>query len=336
MDLNKLERFLETEPKYRLKQAKEAVFQKLIENWQEATFFPLELRQKLNEECPLSIKAETFVSKAKNSIKARITLKDGIQIESALLLHKDGRNTVCVSSQAGCPLGCKFCSTGKAGFKRNLEPIEIVEQLIFFARHLKKEKKDATNVVFMGMGEPFLNYENVMRAIKIFNDKNGINIGARNISISSVGIIKNIKRLSEEKLQLNLAISLNAPNNELRADIMPINKEYPIETIFKAVDDYIKKTKRKVMFEYILIRGINDSDSCAVELAKLIKKPLYFLNLILYNPTGILKPSSPERVEIFKSILRKSGVKFSQRYRFGQDIKAACGQLVAGEKSENI
>lgn len=335
MDLNKLEKFLGTEPKYRLKQAKEAIFKKLIENWQEATFFPLELRQKLNEEFPLSIKAETFVSKANNSIKARITLKDGIKIESALMLHKDGRNTVCVSSQAGCPLGCKFCSTGKAGFKRNLEPFEIVEQLIFFARHLKEEKKSVTNVVFMGMGEPFLNYENVIMAIKTFNDKNGMNIGARNISISTVGITKYIQRLSQEKLQLNLAISLNAPNNELRADIMPINKEYSIEAIFKAVDDYIKKTKRKVMFEYILIGGINDSDSCAVELAKLIKKPLYFLNLILYNPTGILRPSSPERVEAFKNILRKSGVKFSQRYRFGHDIKAACGQLVAGEESKN-
>lgn len=327
MDLNKLEKFLETEPKYRLKQAKEVVFKKLIENWQEATFFPLELRQKLNEECSLLIKAKALVSETKNSIKARITLRDGIQIESVLMLHKDGRNTVCVSSQAGCSLGCKFCATGKAGLRRNLEPFEIVEQLIFFARYLKKEKKSVTNVVFMGMGEPFLNYENVMKAIQILNDKNGLNIGARKISISTVGIIKHIQRLSKERFQLNLAISLHAPNNKLRAGIIPINKKYPIEVIFKAVDDYIKKTKRKVMFEYILIKGINDSDSCAAELAKLMKKPLYFLNLILYNPTGTLMPSSFKRVEKFKSILRKSGVKFSQRYRFGQDIKAACGQF---------
>ena len=340
MDLNNLEKVLKTEPKYRTNQAISAVFQKLIEDWAKAPGLPWELRKKLNEACPLSIKDETLISKTKDTIKTRITLKDGLKIESVLMSHNDGRNTVCVSSQVGCPLACEFCATGKMGFKRNLKPLEIVEQILFFARYLKKDlpdrqagppaqagKKRVTNIVFMGMGEPFLNYENVIEAIRIINDKNGLNIGARNISISTIGITEGIKKLAQEKLQINLAISLHAPNNKLRDKIMPINEKYPIETILKAVDDYIKKTNRQVMFEYLLIKEVNDTDSCAKELAKLIRKPLYFLNLILYNPTGLFRPSAGERVKKFKSILKKEGVKFSQRYRFGEDIKAACGQF---------
>lgn len=333
MDLSNLEKILEMEPKYRLKQAKSAVFQELIDDWTKTSSLPLRLREKLNEACPLSIEAEIIVSKSKDAVKTRLTLKDGLKIESVLMRHSDGRNTVCVSSQVGCPLACEFCATGKMGFKRNLEPMEIAEQVLFFARYLKKENKRVTNVVFMGMGEPFLNYENAIKAIRIINGKDGLNIGARNISISTIGIIEGIKKLSQEKLQVNLAVSLHAPNNKLRDKIMPINKKYPIEVILKAVDDYIKKTKRQVMFEYLLIKGVNDSDACAIELAKLIKKPLYFLNLILYNPTGVFQPSSLERVKKFKSALKKEGVKFSQRYEFGQDIQAACGQFAANQKT---
>ena len=333
MDLINLEKVLEKEPRYRLKQAKEAVFKNLIDDWQEAVFLPLELRQKLNKECPLLIKSEILVSKTKDSIKARITLKDGLKIESVLMRHIDGRNTVCVSSQVGCPLGCLFCATGTMGFKRNLDYSEIIEQVIFFERYLKTEnnKERVTNVTFMGMGEPFLNYENVMKAVRIINDKDALNIGARSISISTVGIIEGIEKLSKEGIQINLAVSLHAPNNKLRSSIIPINKKYPIETILKEVDEYIKKTKRKVMFEYLLIKDVNDSDDLAKELALLMRKPLYFLNLILYNPTGTFKPSSSKRVEGFKRILKKMNVNFSQRYRFGDDIKAACGQFITSK-----
>lgn len=334
MDLNNLEKILKTEPKYRLKQAKEAVFKNLLCDWNKASFLPQPLREKLNKECSLSINAQTLVSKTKDSIKARITLKDGLLVESVLMRHKDGRNTVCVSSQVGCPLGCQFCATGKMGFKRNLEPIEIVEQVIFFSRYLKKGGKRATNVTFMGMGEPFLNYDNVLRAVKILNDKEGLNIGARNISISTAGIIEGIEKFSKEGIQANLAISLHAGNNELRSRLMPINKKYPLEKLFEAVSNYIKKTNRQVMFEYLLIKDINDTAKCAAELAKLAKGPLYYVNLILYNPTdeGGFKPSTGERVKKFKEILKKKKIIFSQRFRFGQDIKAACGQF-SGEKS---
>jgi len=335
MNLDNLEKILEKEPKYRQKQANSAIFSNLIENWQDASFFSLELRQELNRECGLSIRAEIFDSKTKDSVKARITLKDGLKIESVLMRHSDGRNTVCVSCQVGCALGCQFCATGQMGFKRNLDYFEIIEQVLFFARQLKKTDNRISNIVFMGMGEPFLNYENVLKAIRILNHKDCFNIGARNISISTAGIIDGIKNLSKESLQINLAVSLHAPNDKLRTRIMPINKKYSIGQILETADEYIKITKRKVMFEYLLIKDVNDSAQCAEELAKLMLKPLYFLNLISYNSTGKFQPSSIKRTAEFKNVLRKFGINFSQRYKFGEDIKAACGQFAILSNNKN-
>ena len=327
MDLTHLKEILEKEPPYRKKQANQALFRDLIENWSEATTLPLALRNKLNEKCPIGIRAKTFVSKDERVAKALITLNDSLKIETVLMRHKDGRNTVCVSSQVGCPLNCSFCATGRIGFKRNLSSFEIIEQVLFFARYLKKQGAKISNIVFMGMGEPFLNYKNVIEAIKILNDEERFNLGARHFSISTVGITEGIEKLSKERLQINLAISLSAPDNKLRTKLMPINKKYPIEKILKAVDNYIKKTKRKVMFEYTMIRSVNDSDECAKKLAKLIKRPLCFLNLISYNPTGVFQPSLPQRIKKFKEVLEKAGIPVTQRYRFGREIEAACGQL---------
>jgi 23S rRNA (adenine2503-C2)-methyltransferase len=375
MDLSNLEKVLSTEPKYRLKQAEEAVFKNFISDWSEATFFTKDLRDMLNKECPLEIKADALVSKKEDSVKAKITLKDGLEIETVLMRHKDplrieaiGRNTVCVSSQVGCPLGCLFCATGKMGLKRNLTTEEIVEQVIFFSRYLKNEAESprapssgksgdkiwipgqarddigrVSNVTFMGMGEPFLNYDNVWGAVKIFNTAKYFNIGVRSISISTAGIIEGIKKLSQESLHVNLAISLHAPNNELRGFLMPINKKYPLAEVLKAVEDYVSKTKRKVMFEYVLIKGVNDSDENAKELAKLMRKKLYFVNLILYNETAsasveatadkacVFKPSDTKRVGKFREILEKLNVRYTQRHRFGDDIKAACGQFATNK-----
>ncbi len=257
MDLNNLEKVLEGEPEYRIRQANEAIFKSFISDWQEASFFPLALREKLNKECPLEIKAKVLVSRPNppsaelrrarqnarrafvgqsSAVKARITLNDGQEIESVLMRHADGRNTVCVSSQVGCPMGCLFCATGKMGFKRNLDYFEITEQVIFFNRYLKNENPSTslrvTNVTFMGMGEPFLNYDNVMKAIRVLNDKEGLNIGARSISISTCGITEGIEKLIKEGLQVNLAISLHAANDELRSSLMPINKRYSIKKDF--------------------------------------------------------------------------------------------------------
>jgi len=340
--MRELFKILEKEPSYRLEQAKKALFQDLIEDWSDASNLPLALRAKLNKGFPISItrvkrwvkkrfisshEGEVFISKDKSTAKTAITLNDGFQIESVLMRHIDGHNTICVSSQVGCSLGCSFCATGKAGLKRNLEVWEIVEQVLFFARFLKKEGKRVNSLVFMGMGEPFLNYENVLEAIKILNDKDGLNIGIRHISISTVGIIEGIRKLAGEKMDVNLAISLHAPDDKLRQKIIPINKKYPIGKILRVVDDYIKKTRRRVMFEYIMIKDFNDSAECATKLARLLKDKLCFVNLITYNPTGDFTPSPVQRVKKFKDILEREGVKTTQRYRFGRDIKAACGQL---------
>ncbi len=335
MDFKKIEKILEKEPAFRLKQVKKAVFLDLIKDWEEATTLPQDLRQQLLKKFPIEeLKAEKILtSKDNQTIKILFELKDGFKIESVLMRHKDGRNTVCVSSQVGCAMNCQFCATGQQGFKRNLSSSEIVEQILFFARLLRKEKTKIKNVVFMGMGEPFLNYANVLEAIKILNDKDGFNLGSRHISISTCGIVEGIKKLAKESLQVNLAISLHAPNNELRSKLMPINKAYSIEKVLKAVDDYIEKTRRRVMFEYLMIDGVNDSPAKALELAKLLKKPLYFVNLISFNPIGHseFKPSSGWKIKQFKETLEKAGINVTQRHRFGKEIKAACGQL-AGEK----
>lgn len=331
MNLNKLETIFKSYPTYRLKQAYSAIFKQLIESWDEASNLPLELRTTLNQECSLKIKSTTLESSDKKTVKAKIILETGEAIETVLLRHSDGRNTVCVSSQIGCPLGCTFCATGKIGFKRNLNCWEIIEQILFFARYLQKEKQRLSNIVFMGMGEPLLNYDQVIKAIKFIKAEDKLNIGARRISVSTVGIIPGINKLAAEPLQLNLAISLHAPNNHLRSQLIPINKKYPLKELLIAVNNYLNKTKRRVMIEYLLLKDINDSVKEAKELAEILRNSLngpFFVNLITYNPTDKYKVSNTEKVSAFKKILLNAGLKVTQRYRFGQEIKGACGQLV--------
>jgi len=334
MEYKSLFQFLQSEPTYRLNQVKKAVFLDLFEDWQKVTNLPQALREKLNQTFPLLISGKIFSSLSEPTAKALLTLNDGVKIETVLLKHQDGRRTVCVSSQAGCQLNCKFCATGQQGFKRNLTAGEIVDQVVFFSRYLKNVdggKNHVTNIVFMGMGEPFLNYENVMAAINLLNDKDGLAIGSRKISISTCGITEGIKKLASEKFQVNLAVSLHAPNDELRIKLMPIGQKYPLVKIFQAVDAYIKKTNRQVMFEYLLIQGVNDSVKLAKELAVLMKKPLYLVNLIVYNPTKEFKPPSFRVIKDFKTVLEKAGVKVTQRHSFGQKIQAACGQLAGSD-----
>ncbi len=337
MILENLENILKSEPSFRLKQAKRAVFHELINDWDQATNLSLVLREKLKNECLLEINHQLFFSKDKNTVKALIVLEDGSQIETVLMIHTDKRATVCVSCQVGCPLKCAFCATGQMGLKRNLTTGEILDQILLFSRYLKKEfqpKRALTNIVFMGMGEPFLNYENVWEAIRIINDKDCFNIGARKISISTSGITEGIKKMSNEKLQINLSISLHAPTDELREKLMPIAQKYPLKKLLKAVDDYIFKTSRKVMFEYLMINEVNDSMENAEQLVKIMNKPLYMVNLIPYNSTNVadkFKPSDKKTIKTFKDYLEKRGIFATQRYEFGQDIRAACGQL-AGDK----
>jgi 23S rRNA (adenine2503-C2)-methyltransferase len=337
MELEKIEKVLVNEPSYRLSQVERALYRDLIDSWNSATNLPASLRQKLEKEVPLNFNCHSLTSLKGNSIKAIIELKDGLKIESVLMQHRDGRNTVCVSSQVGCPMGCVFCSTGKIGFIRNLNYYEIIEQVLFFSYYLKKIGKTVTNVVFMGMGEPFLNYDNVIKAIRILNDRDKFNIGARRLSVSTAGIPAGIKKLSGEKLQVNLAVSLNAPNDIIRREIMPIDIKYPIKEVISAVKFYIKKTGRRVMFEYVMLRGLNDSDILAEELAKLVRGMLCFVNLIPYNGSeNNLRPSTRDRIKKFKEVIKKGRITVTERFRFGDDINAACGQLVYRKTNEKI
>ncbi|MBN1779423.1 MAG: 23S rRNA (adenine(2503)-C(2))-methyltransferase RlmN [Candidatus Buchananbacteria bacterium] len=327
MELKNLADILADQPSFRLKQIKQLIFKDLIADWSLATTLPKDLREQLKQNFDLTINAELNFSGQNQTSKALVTFNDESKIETVLMSHADNRHTICVSCQVGCPMGCAFCATGKLGLKRNLTSWEIVLQVLLFARYLKEKEQKVTNVVFMGMGEPMNNFANVIEAIETLHDPDGFNLGARHFSISTCGLIPGIEKLSNYSLEVNLAISLHAPNNQLRSELMPVNNAFPLEKLLAAVDSYIKKTNRKVMFEYLLIDGVNDTIENAKELAVLMKKPLYFVNLIVYNPTGNFKPSSSGRVKKFKEILEKSGVDVTQRYSFGQDIKAACGQL---------
>lgn len=323
MDWNKLIKLLSNEPEFRKKQVHRLLFHELINDWDKATNLSLSLREKLKKEFPLEIKHKLFKSKDKKTIKGLIELEDGLLIETVLMIHGK-RTTVCVSTQVGCPLGCLFCATGEMGLTRNLNYYEICEQVLLF-----KRMRNITNIVFMGMGEPFLNYDNTIKAIRIINDANGFNIGSRKISVSTSGIIPGIEKFIEEDLQINLSISFHAPNSELRSKIMPINDKYPLDKLIKKIDEYIIKTNRKVMLEYLMIKGINDSIKHAEELYELIKnKPLYMVNLIKYNPTGKYVGSDNKTIKEFKDYLEKRKIFITQRYEFGQDIKGACGQLI--------
>lgn len=336
MNIENLTEALKDQPQYRIKQAEKAVFDDLVGNWNEVTTLPQALRQKLNRECPLKINGEIFKTDDKKTIKALLTLDDGQKIEAVLMLHQDKRHTVCVSSQVGCALKCGFCTTGQQGFKRNLTAEEMISQVLFFGRYLKKNKSAEdriTNVVFMGMGEPLLNYSNVMSAIKFINSEKGLNIGARKISISTAGVISGIKKLANEKLQINLAISLHAANDKLRQKLMPIAQDNNLEELIKAMDDYLKKTKRQVMIEYILIDGINDSVEQAKELADLLKGRLVMVNLIACNPVKQFKPSPAPVIAKFKNMLLRERIVVTERYRYGREIDAACGQLAGGKNA---
>lgn len=326
MDLSKINDILKDQPKYRLTQIKKIVFQDLVDDWSKALTLPLDLREKLNDSCPLNIDSQIFSTPDHKIQKALITLSDGQKIEAVLISHQD-RSTVCVSTQVGCPLGCSFCATGQMGFVRNLTSWEIVSQVILFSRLLQKNHQKITNVVYMGMGEPFLNYDHFLDSVKILNDREGLNLGQRHISVSTCGITTGIDKLASSGLEINLAVSLHAPKDLLRSQIMKINNQYPIKQILSSVDHYLKITHRKVMFEYLLLDNINDFPKQAFELADLLKSRLCMVNLISYHQTGVYQPSSKAKMVKFQNLLLRQGLEVTIRESFGENIQAACGQL---------
>jgi len=320
------------EPSYRADQVWKGMYEQLAKGPEDISALPKTLREKLGEEIDFTRlnPADRLVSTDRETVKTLFNLPDGARIET-VLMHYDERETLCISSQAGCAMGCVFCATGQMGLKRSLTSGEIVEQVIHYARELAQKGKKVTNVVVMGMGEPFHNYDAVMAAINRLNDPKGMNLGARRFTISTVGIVPAIRRFAAEKNQVNLAVSLHAANDSLRSRLIPANRKYPLADLITACREYIETTGRRLTFEWALIAGVNDTTHDALELAALIKGLNCHVNVIPLNPTAQFTgaPTTNARAQDFKKILESSGITCTIRLRRGIDIQAGCGQLAA-------
>ena len=326
LDLIDLENSIESlgEKKYRAKQIFLSLYKDRVTSYDDMTTLKKEFRDSLKEKLEFpSIELVNRQVSMDTTEKFLFKLNDGSLIETVLMPHDYGYS-LCISSQVGCPMACSFCASGAYGFKRNLETNEMVLQVLNVE---KISEKKISSVVIMGIGEPFLNYDNVIKFIRIINNDFGIAIGARHITLSTSGIIPKFKDFENEKFQVNLAISLHAPNNELRNMLMPVNKKYPIEELIDAIRTYINNTNRRVTIEYLLIDGINDSDTNAKELAKLLRGLNVYVNLIPYNETSNNDYKRSKRTNIFFDLLKKEGLNVTVRKEHGHDIDAACGQL---------
>ncbi len=337
------------EAPFRAKQIYHWLYQHLVTGFQEMTNLPQALRERLAREAsigPMVVRSELH-SKDDRTRKVLLELGDGKLIESVLMLYppigeNNARATVCVSTQAGCAFGCTFCATGQMGFDRHLSAGEIVAQVLLFARELRAAPWTATglpgstpidhitNIVLMGMGEPLHNYDNVLRALRILNSPDGFNLGARHMTVSTVGLVPAIRKLSQEPLQVNLAISLHAPTDELRSQTMPVNRKYPLKEVLAACQDYIATTGRQVTFEYVLLAGVNDTPEHAHQLGELLAplKQFAHVNCIPVNATSAdYRPPGGAAIRTFRNILFEHGVSNTVRAERGDDIAAACGQL---------
>lgn len=336
LQLSELQEQLERlgQPAYRAKQVADWLYQKRVAKIDEMTDLPRDLRQTLSNEFALSAPATVRVLGSKDTTrKFLFRLGDGSLIESVLIPaspalygERSDRRTICVSTQVGCAYGCKFCASGLDGFSRNLQPDEIVNQIVGVEKE-SGEKID--NIVFMGMGEPLANFENLMRAIRIINAPWGLGIGARRITLSTSGLAPQIEKLADDPTQIRLAVSLHGASDEVRNQIMPVNKRYNVATLLEACAHYVHKKKQRLTFEYILIEGVNDSDAEAELLARHCRRLSAKVNLIPYNTVEGLEWARPSRnrQEKFLSILKKHGVAATLRREKGHDIAAACGQL---------
>ena len=301
------------------------LYEKRVESFDEMTDIKKDILSKLKENYSIDRLKIVDVQEDSDVCKYLFELNDGEHIEAVLMNHDYG-NSICVSSQVGCNMGCKFCESGRRKKVRNLETYEMVLQILMIEKLLGER---ISHVVVMGIGEPFDNYDNLIKFFKIINHPKGLAIGARHITVSTCGIIPKILEFSDFPLQINLAISLHAPNNEIRDKIMPINKAYPINDLIPALKTYLNKTNRRLTFEYIMLDGINDSEECALELANLVKDINCYINLIPYNETNNIEFKRTKTVQImrFYDILKKNRVNVTIRREFGGNIDAACGQL---------
>lgn len=321
-------------PKFRAKQIYEWFHKHLAGNYDEMSNIPKNLREDLKEKFPIyncEIEKKQ-VSKIDGTVKYLFRLHDGDYVESVVMKYKYGY-TICVSSQVGCKMGCAFCASTLGGFQRSLNAGEILSQLYTAQKDIGER---ISHIVLMGMGEPLDNFDNVMRFIELVTDEKGVNISMRNISLSTCGIIPGINELLDKHLQLTLSISLHAPDNEIRSQIMPVNKKYPVDELLKVCRKYTKETSRRISFEYSMLSGFNDTDECAKLLASKLKGMLCHVNLIPVNEVAEspYKPSTPERIEKFIEILSKSGINATVRRKLGSDIDASCGQLRQKENKQ--
>jgi 23S rRNA (adenine2503-C2)-methyltransferase len=320
------------EPPYRAKQIWSRLYQKRTASFGEMTELSRALREKLAQETVigrLMPRAEQLSTDGQTR-KILFALLDGAQIE-AVLMSYEHRRTTCLSTQAGCAMNCSFCATGQGGFQRNLTAGEIIEQVLYFARvlALSNPSSPISNIVFMGMGEPFANYEQFMAAARRLNDPRGFNFGARRMTVSTVGLVPGINKLAAEDIQINLAVSLHAATDALRDQLAPINKRYPLSELMLAIREYIERTHRRVSFEWALIEGVNDTSEQARALTRLVKGTLCHVNLIPLNPTSDYPgaASTRERIAAFRAVLEAAGIPNTLRLRRGIDIQAGCGQL---------
>ncbi|MGH3089642.1 MAG: 23S rRNA (adenine(2503)-C(2))-methyltransferase RlmN [Rubrobacteraceae bacterium] len=316
------------EPAYRLKQAYSALTSSLARDWSEATNLPKNLREELSEKAPASVMSLSRVSRATDGTRKYLFhTRDGHAIETVMIPEKE-RRTVCVSTQVGCAMACKFCATGLMGIKRNLKVREIAEQVLVAARDVAPER--VSNVVVMGMGEPFLNYGETIKALRVLNDSGGFNLAARHIAVSTSGLVDKIRRFADEPEQFHLAISLHNPFEDERMEIMPVAARHPVSELMDAARYFVDKTNRKLFFEYTLLAGVNDQPRHVEGLAELLDHPLYHLNLLRFNwtDTGFSATSKGDAKE-FLSYARELGLSATLRPSRGQDIDAACGQLAA-------
>jgi 23S rRNA (adenine2503-C2)-methyltransferase len=330
LDLDALGKLLAEwgEPRFRAKQIWSWLYEHRVSAVSQMKNLPRTLIERLESETQLgTLQVAAEEVSADGTVKRLYRLRDGQLIEAVLMIYDDDRRTACISTQAGCAMGCVFCATGQMGFARHLTATEIFEQALLFARDLEGQGERLSNVVFMGMGEPFHNYEAALVAVRRLMDDLGI--GARHITVSTVGLVPQILRFADEGLQVKLAISLHAATDEERDVLLPVNKRWPLEKLMEACHTYIEKTGRRISFEWTAIQGENDTLEQAQALGKLLKGMLCHVNIIPLNPTGgfELGPSATERIDRFAAALAGYGVTATVRVRRGIDINAGCGQL---------
>jgi 23S rRNA (adenine2503-C2)-methyltransferase len=321
VDLQLLNRVLEGEPAFRARQVWRWAANG-AHGYEEMTDLPAALRAELAAEVPFStLELVREAHASDGTVKALFHTHDGRAVEAVLMRYRDGRRSICVSSQSGCPLTCTFCATGQMKFGRNLTAAEILDQVLHFRRI-----EPVDHLVFMGMGEPMMNLDSVLGAARRLPD---VGITHRRTTISTVGWAPGIRALTETDMPVRLAFSLHAPDDELRSQIMPINDRHPIDSVLAACADYYARRRRRVFIEYVMLAGVNDTYRQAVALARLLDPKIYKVNLIPYNPTGMYDGSSPGAIAAFKAVLEEHGLRATVRLTRGRDIDAACGQLAA-------